>query len=152
MFYCLVAFVLFFASLTTMTLANIYGDHTKFRSVINQLQFEKYMEIKRTRLNIFLIASSIGLITAILTAYLLPKRMSSNMSACLLAAIYFVVQYLIYNLYPKGPLMVTYLDTKEQREVWSDIYYHMKTLYISGGLLGVLAFFFFSKYICDCSK
>jgi hypothetical protein len=152
MFYCLVAFALLFASLTTMIFANVYGDHTKFRSVINQLQFEKYVQIKKTRLNIYLLASAMALVTAIFAAYLLPKKMSSNMTACALAAIYFVVQYLIYNLYPKGPLMVTYLDTEEQRRVWSDIYYHMKTLYISGGILGVGAFFFFSKYICDCSK
>lgn len=150
MLYCLIAFALLFASLTTMIFANIYGDHTKFRSIMNQYQFEKYTEIRRKRLQIFLIASSLGLVSALLVG-LIYKPKSSNVSACILASIYFVVQYLVYQLYPKGPLMVTYLDTEEQRKVWSDIYYHMKTLYISGGVLGVGAFFFFTKYLCECA-
>ena len=150
MMYCLIAFVLLFASLTTMIFANIYGDHTKFRSILNQLQFEKYTEIRRKRLHIFLMASSLGLVSALLTRFVYKPK-SSNLSGCVLASIYFVVQYLVYQLYPKGPLMVTYLDTEEQRKVWSDIYYHMKTLYISGGLLGVGAFFFLTKYLCDCA-
>ena len=150
MMYCLIAFFLICASLFTMIFANYYGDHTKFTQLLNKKQLEKYNHIKTERLNIFLKASFIGFILSLLTYFTFPK-LTGNTGACLLASIYLITQTIIYQLYPKGPLMVTYLDKEEQRKVWSDIYYHMKTLNISGGLLGVAAYFFFAKYLCGCT-
>ena len=149
MIYCLIAFFLICASLFTIIFANYFGDHSKFAELLNNEQLLKYNLIKNERLNIFLFASFIGLFLSLITYFTLPK-LNGNYGACFLASIYLISQTFIYQLYHKSPLMVTYLDKEEQRIAWSNIYYHMKRLNIFGGLFGVLSYFFFAKYLCDC--
>ena len=150
--FCLVAFLFLFASILTMAFANIYGDHTKFMELLDENQKKKYVEIKNIRKRAHLMGSVLGLILALIAFYNIQTKLSGNLRGCIFASVFFIVQYLTYNYYPKGPLMVTYLDKEEQRKAWGDVYYHMKHMYMSGAVLGVLAFYFFGRYMCGCGR
>ena len=56
-----------------------------------------------------------------------------------------MVQFGIYYVYPKHPLMLNYLTNKEQVKSWAKIYSHMKSNWIKSLLLGFIGYLIISN-------
>jgi len=61
---------------------------------------------------------------------------------CKLLVITHVVKLSFYYFFPKSPLMLYSLRTKEQTDAWADIYQEMKHRWIMSLAFGLFAYIF----------
>ena len=59
---------------------------------------------------------------------------------CTFLTIVYVVKLLVYYFYPKSPLMLYSLTSKEQTDAWAMIYEEMKYRYKISLLMGFLGY------------
>lgn len=152
MSFCLIAFCFVFANLITMIFANQLGHHTQFAKLLNAKQKQILKNIQQERLTQYIIGTLIGIFISIIALLFIPMK-NTTAKSCFGASILLFTQYLYYRLTPKtNGLMVQHLDKPEQVKKWTDIYFWMKNLYISGVVFGLLAYLFFVKFtLCECN-
>ena len=134
----------------TFLLASIYSTiykpnkdiFRKFQNLLNDQQVNIYHSIVRERIKIYTIALVSGLIAAFSYYYICPKR---PYKWCSFLAIAYIVKLGVYYFYPKSPLMLYSLTTKEQTDAWADIYTEMKYRYRISLLIGFIGYLIISS-------
>ena len=134
----------------TFLLASIYSTiykpnkdiFRKFKNLLNDQQVNIYHSIVRERIKIYTVALVSGLIAASLYYYRYPKR---PYKWCSFLAIAYIVKLGVYYFYPKSPLMLYSLTTKEQTDAWADIYTEMKYRYRISLLIGFIGYLIISS-------
>ena len=134
----------------TFLLASIYSTiykpnkdiFSKFKNLLNDQQVNIYHSIVKERIKIYTIALVSGLIAASLYYYRYPKR---PYKWCSFLAIAYIVKLGVYYFYPKSPLMLYSLTTKEQTDAWADIYTEMKYRYRISLLIGFIGYLIISS-------
>ena len=100
---------------------------------------EKYESIVKERLFIYIGGSIIGLG---LSYYYYLMNPDDKYLFCKLLVITHVVKLSFYYFFPKSPLMLYSLRTKEQTDAWADIYQEMKHRWIMSLAFGLFAYIF----------
>tara|TARA_Y100000996_G_C22442053_1_gene610219 strand:- start:218 stop:607 length:390 start_codon:yes stop_codon:yes gene_type:complete len=106
-----------------------------FRKILNEEQKVTYDEITKERLYIYFTGYLIGIICGYL--YYL-KYPNDNVVVCKIIAIILSVKLMVYKLYPKKPLMLYSLTTKEQVSAWADVYTIMKKKWMISIIFGFI--------------
>ena len=134
----------------TFLLASIYSTiykpnkdiFSKFKNLLNDQQVNIYHSIVKERIQIYTIALVSGLIAASLYYYRYPKR---PYKWCTFLVIAYIVKLGVYYFYPKSPLMLYSLTTKEQTDAWADIYTEMKYRYRISLFIGFIGYLIISS-------
>lgn len=114
----------------------------KFHDSLNTKQKKIYLHIIRERLTIYVLGLFIGTMSGI---YYLYTYKNDKYRLCKFLAIVYILQLGIYYIYPKHPLMLNYLTSKDQVSSWAKIYTHMKNNWIKSLLLGFIGYLILSN-------
>ena len=137
--YCLIGITLLFSGIY-MSFLNKDSEHfRKFYNLLNAGQKDKYEEIVKERLLIYIGGSLLGLGLAY---YYYSKNKNDNYLFCKLLIIVNLVKLGFYYLFPKSPLMLYSLTSKDQVSAWADIYTEMKHRWILSLAFGFFAYLF----------
>ena len=108
-----------------------------FDNLLDESQKQIYHTIVKERIKIYSIAVFMGILTAFLYWY---RNRNQPYIICTFLAIGYITKLLVYYLYPKSPLMLYSLTTKEQTDAWADIYTEMKTRYRTSLVIGFIGY------------
>ena len=120
---CLIGFTLVLSSIYMSYYRKDNTIFSKFNSLLNQNQKEIYEKIVYERMMIYIIGSVLGLSLGV---YYLLKSKNEKYRICKFLMIIYLIKLGFYYFYPKSPLMLYSLTTKEQTDSWADIYNEMK--------------------------
>ena len=137
--YCLIGITLLFSGIY-MSFLNKDSEHfRRFYNLLDAGQKNKYEEIVKERLLIYVGGSLLGLGLAY---YYYSKNKNDNYLFCKLLIIVNLVKLGFYYLFPKSPLMLYSLTSKDQVSAWADIYTEMKHRWILSLAFGFFAYLF----------
>ena len=139
--YCLIGFTLLFSSIYMSYLKKDNDMFIHFMSVLDEKQKEIYTQIIYERLMIYIAGMVIGLILGL---YYLFSNRKDNYRLCKFLCIIYVVKLGFYYFYPKSPLMLYSLTSKEQVDSWADIYLEMKNRWKESLIVGLLGYLILS--------
>ena len=113
----------------------------KFYTLLDENQKNIYEKIVKERMMIYFSGMVLGLGLGI---YFYIKNPKTDYKLCKFLAIIYVIKLGFYYLYPKSPLMLYSLTTKEQVSAWADIYTEMKERWIKSLVIGFIGYLFIS--------
>ena len=137
--FCLIGLTLLFSSIY-MGIENRNTDHFKrFYNLLDAGQKNKYEDIVKERLIIYIGGMVLG--TTLSYVYYRNNK-NTKYLFCKLLVISYLVKLGFYYLFPKSPLMIYSLYSKDQTDAWADIYSEMKNRWIKSLVLGLLSYLF----------
>jgi hypothetical protein len=139
---CIIGITFLFASIYSIIVGHNKDIFLNFNQLLNDEQKYIYQNIIRERLRIYIIALCCGLLSGIYYYHVSPKH---KYKWCGFLAIVYIVKLGVYYFYPKSPLMLYSLTTKEQTDAWADIYTAMKTRYRVSLLIGFIGYVIIEK-------
>ena len=148
---CSISAIFIIGMIYMMFAVDKHATMSPFMKLLNPKQKAKYWELINERRTIYFSGFGLGLF---LSAITIASRAYSGTklawlpTACLTGSITFLTTYFYYILAPKSDYMVRYLDTKEQREAWLDIYKTMQFNYHAGLVLGLASVVMLSYAVC----
>lgn len=146
---CLIGFTLLFSSIYMSYLKQDKDIFINFNNLLNEKQKLIYQKIIKERISIYISGSILGLISGL---YYLNQYKNDSYKICKFLMIVYFIQLGFYKLYPKSPLFLYSLTTKEQTDAWADIYTEMKNRWFQSIIIGFIGYIFLGKYICDKCK
>jgi len=142
--YCLIGFTLLFSSIYMSYLKKDNDMFIHFMSVLDEKQKEIYTQIIYERLMIYIAGMVIGIILGL---YYLFNNRKDNYRLCKFLCIIYVVKLGFYYFYPKSPLMLYSLTSKEQVDSWANIYLEMKNRWKESLIVGLLGYLVLSLIV-----
>jgi len=142
---CLIGFTLVLSSIYMSYYKKDNTIFSEFNSLLNQEQKEIYQGIIQERMMIYIIGSVLGLSLGVI--YLLKSK-NENYKICKFVMIIYLIKLGFYYFYPKSPLMLYSLTTKEQTDAWADIYTEMKNKWKQSLFIGLLGYLLVGSYLC----
>lgn len=135
--YCFIGLTLLFSSVS-MSLENREKvEFVNFYNLLDDQQKEKYEVIVRERLIIYVVGMVLGLG---LGYYYYSKNKGEKYIVCKSIIIMYLIKLGFYYFFPKSPLMLYSLTTKEQTDAWADIYSEMKNRWKKSLIVGFFAY------------
>ena len=135
--YCFIGLTLLFSSVS-MSLENREKvEFVNFYNLLDDQQKEKYEVIVRERLIIYVVGMVLGLG---LGYYYYSKNKGEKYIVCKSIIIMYLIKLGFYYFFPKSPLMLYSLTTKEQTDAWADIYSEMKNRLKKSLIVGFFAY------------
>ena len=141
--YCLIGFTLLLSSLSMILFKRDSSIFTNFNKILNNKQKKIYKKIINERFMIYFIGMILGLGLGI---YYYINNPKSKYRLCKFLMIIYLVKFGFYYFYPKSPLILYSLTTKEQVNQWANIYNQMKLKYKKSLLIGFISYIFISLY------
>ena len=134
---CIIGITLLLSSIYMSILKQDQDIFIHFFRLLNEDQQKIYTNIVKERLMIYFTGMLTGLVFALLYYYKYPKQ---SYPICTFLAIVYVTKLSIYYFFPKSPLMLYSLTTKEQTDAWANIYEEMKKRYKISLLVGFIGY------------
>ena len=135
--YCFIGLTLLFSSVS-MSLENREKvEFVNFYNLLDDQQKEKYEVIVRERLIIYVVGMVLGLG---LGYYYYSKNKGEKYIVCKSIIIMYLIKLGFYYFFPKSPLMLYSLHSKDQVQAWADIYSEMKNRWIHSIFVGFFAY------------
>lgn len=142
---CLIGFTLLFSSIY-MSLMKKDSDHfIAFYELLNDQQKDIYHGIIYERMMIYIVGMVLGLVTGF---YYYRTNKNDKYIFCKCLMIIYSIKLGFYYVYPKQPLMLYSLTTKQQTDAWADIYTEMKQRWIKSLVVGFVAYLFLGFAVC----
>ena len=128
------------------TLFTMSGGKNKvfknFKKDLTDEQKKIYKEISSERMRIYLYSTLIGIVVSYSYHTILNKNPElAGLLSCQNSIIFFVVQYLSYNVWPKSKWILDYLKSEKQIKRWVRKYSIMKSRYYIGIILGLISYY-----------
>lgn len=137
--YCFIAFVLLISSVYLAIMRQDKQIFFDFQKLLNQEQTEKYHKIVRERFMIYVGGMLLGLLFGLIYYF---RNKNDNYLFCKVIVIIYLIKLGFYYFFPKSPLMLYSLTTKQQTDAWADIYSEMKDRWIKSLLVGFAGYVF----------
>ncbi len=134
---CLLGFTLLLSSIYMSILKQDQDIFIKFFNLLDSEQQMKYTQIVKERVTIYVTGMVAGLVSGF---YYYKQNQNQPYIICTFLAIVYSVKLLFYYFYPKSPLMLYSLKTKEQTDAWATIYEEMKYRYKMSLLVGFIGY------------
>lgn len=128
------------ASMFVMTLLTKSNPHVlEYRKSLSPELQAVYDTIVEERASLSITGYSIGLFLSIIFIFFVTRsrKMAVSGMVCLAVLISFIVHHLYYMLSPKSKYMVSYLETKEEKENWLAVNRSMQVNYHLSFVLGI---------------
>ena len=140
---CLIGFTLLFSSIFMMIQKGDKSIYVKFYSLLDENQKKIYEKIMKERMMIYISGMALGLGLGIYY-YINSKR--DNYKLCKSLMIIYLVKFGFYYFYPKSPLMLYSLTTKQQTDAWATIYIEMKERWKRSIVIGFIGYLLIGFY------
>ena len=140
--FCLIAFVLLISSCYLAIMKQDKQIFIDFKNLLNEEQNQKYQKIVKERMMIYFIGMALGIAIGI---FYYMKNKNEDYLFCKVIVIIYFIKLGFYYFFPKSPLMLYSLTTKEQTDAWADIYTEMKYRYRISLLLGFIGYLIISS-------
>ena len=134
---CVIGITLLFSSVYMSILKQDQDIFIRFFNLLDDKQKRIYSNIVKERLMIYMTAMFSGLVAGLIYYYQNPKQ---KYPICTFLAIVYLTKLGVYYFYPKSPLMLYSLTTKEQTDAWAQIYEEMKYRYKISLLVGFIGY------------
>lgn len=134
---CVIGITLLFSSVYMSILKQDQDIFIRFFNLLDDKQRHIYSNIVKERLMIYMTAMFSGLVAGLIYYYQNPKQ---KYPVCTFLAIVYLTKLGVYYFYPKSPLMLYSLTTKEQTDAWAQIYEEMKYRYKISLLVGFIGY------------
>lgn len=134
---CLVGITFLFSSISMSIMRKNNKIFSNFMNLLNESQKKIYSKITYERMSIYVFGMILGLILGII--YLIQKK-DDTYKFCKFLCIVYLVKLSFYYFYPKRPLMLHSLTTREQVSAWADIYSEMKNRWKKSLLIGFIGY------------
>tara|TARA_B110000495_G_C22927042_1_gene541827 strand:+ start:677 stop:1102 length:426 start_codon:yes stop_codon:yes gene_type:complete len=133
----------------TLLISSVYMSFLKkddshfirFYNLLNEEQKNIYESIILERVLIYITGMVLGIMFALF--YYINNK-NDKYLICKVLSIIYVVKLGFYKLFPKSPLMLYSLTTKQQTDAWADIYSEMKNRWITSLVVGFFGYLFLS--------
>lgn len=140
--YCLIGLTLLFSSIY-MGLENRKTEHfKKFYNLLDAGQKNKYESIVKERMMIYIGGMLLG---NVLGYFYYTRNKGNKYLFCKVLMISYLTKLGFYYLFPKSPLMLYSLYSKDQTDAWADIYSEMKNRWIKSLVVGFFAYIFLTS-------
>lgn len=136
---CVVGLTLLFSSLYMSVLKQDKQIFYDFNSLLDDDQKTVYKKIIQERTTAYFTGVILGCTLAILYTVYTPKKDNKN-PLCMFLAIAYLTKLFVYRFWPKSPLMLYSLKTKDQTDAWARIYEEMKRRYQMSLFVGFLSY------------
>jgi hypothetical protein len=134
---CALAIALISASLYIMITKNdIKGSELLLEAQLGDV----YTKIVKERVKIYLIATMVGAIFGILYLIWMRSKMSTFPLICTAVLIFFIVQFMIYILYPKSDYILNHITNQKESKAWLNMYSQMMKKFWIGFLIGLVGY------------
>lgn len=144
-FSCLIGFSLLLSSFYMSYMNKDNEIFQKFYYLLDDTQKNIYNNIVRERLIIYISGSVLGIISAFL---FYRNNKSEKYILCKSLFLLYFVKLGFYYVYPKSPLMLYSLSSKEQTDAWADIYSEMKNRWKLSIFLGFISYLIIGFSFC----
>ena len=144
-FSCLIGFSLLLSSFYMSYMKKDNEIFIKFYSLLNSEQKEIYENIVRERLVIYFSGSALGIISAYL---FYRNNKTEKYILCKSLFLLYFIKLGFYYMYPKQPLMLYSLSSKEQTDAWADIYSEMKNRWKLSLFMGFISYLIIGFSFC----
>ena len=142
---CVIGITLLIASLSSVFVRRDSEEFKRFYNLLDDSQKNIYETIIYERLSIYFIGMILGLGLGI---YFLLNNKKDKLKLCKFLMILYFVKFGFYYFYPKQPLMLYSLTTKEQINSWANIYTEMKKRFKYSLVIGFIGYLLISNYFC----
>jgi uncharacterized membrane protein YfcA len=99
-----------------------------------------YKGIVKDRIKIYMIASIIGAILGLLYLVYMKNKAPFTQVVCTAILIFFLVQLIIYMVFPKDDYMLNHINGKKQAQAWNQMYLSMMKKFWIGFFLGLIGY------------
>mgnify|MGYP003685571103 CR=1 FL=1 len=144
-FSCALGISLLFSSFYMSYMKQDNEIFVDFYSLLNDEQKKKYEGIVKERFIIYFAGSILGIISAIL---FYRNNKSEKYILCKSLFLLYFIKLGFYYMYPKQPLMLYSLTSKEQTDGWADIYSEMKNRWKLSIFLGFISYLIIGFSFC----
>ncbi len=141
----MIGITLLIASLSAPLINRDKNEFKFFYNLLDDKQKDIYEAIISERLSIYFMGMILGLGLGI---YYLVNNKKDKYKLCKFLMILYFVKFGFYYLYPKQPLMLYSLTTKDQVNSWATIYTEMKTRFKYSLIIGFIGYLLISMYFC----
>ena len=141
---CLIGITLLLSSILSLFINKNKSIFIKFNNLLNEKQKHIYNQIINERISIYIIGIILGIVSGI---YYYIRNKNDKYRLCKFLMIIYLIKFGFYYFYPKKPLMLYSLNTKEQINTWADIYIEMKNKFKLSLLLGFIGYIFIFYFI-----
>ena len=141
---CLIGITFLISSIYLSIMRKDSDIFIKFMNLLNDEQKKIYSRIIIERTGIYIIGMIIGLSVAL---YYVLTNKKDNYKICKFLFIVYTIKLGFYYFYPKSPLMLYSLTTKEQVDTWADIYTEMKDRWKKSLMVGLIGYLILSSMI-----
>lgn len=139
--YCLIGFTLLFSSIYMSYLKKDSSIFVNFMSLLDEDQQKIYQKIIYERIMIYVAGMILGVSLGL---YYLFTNKKDNYRLCKFLCIIYIVKLGFYYVYPKSPLMLYSLKSKDQVDAWATIYTEMKSRWIKSLMVGLVGYLLLS--------
>ena len=139
--YCLIGFTLLFSSIYMSYLKKDSDIFVNFMSLLDEDQQKIYQKIIYERIMIYVAGMILGVSLGL---YYLFTNKKDNYRLCKFLCIIYIVKLGFYYIYPKSPLMLYSLKSKDQVDAWATIYTEMKSRWIKSLMVGLIGYLLLS--------
>jgi hypothetical protein len=137
--FCLVAFILLISSVYMAIMRKDNQIFVNFYNLLDNQQKVKYEYIVKERMIIYVLGMLLGISLGL---FYFVKNRNDSYLFCKVIAIIYLVKLGFYYIFPKSPLMLYSLTTKQQTDAWADIYSEMKDRWKKSLLVGFFGYVF----------
>ena len=135
---CIIGITLLIGSLSMSLQKRNTDIFNKFYNLLDSEQKKIYEGIVKERFTIYFTGMILGLTLGIFYYV----RSKDKYRLCKFLAIIYLVKLGFYYLFPKSPLMLYSLTTKQQTDAWADIYSEMKNRWKISLFVGFIGYLF----------
>ena len=147
-FQCGISFAFLFTSFFMM----ISSKKDKFKDSLGEKYLEIYTKIVNERREIWFLSTVIGIIVTYLYHNNFSMGTNTKILACSNTLVFFLVQYFVYNLYPKKNWMLDHISEKKDIKSWLEMYKNMKKKWHYGLIIGLLGYLFINYNMLKYKK
>lgn len=144
-FSCALGISLLFSSFYMSYMKQDNEIFVDFYSLLNDEQKKIYEGIVKERFIIYFAGSILGIISAVL---FYRNNKSEKYILCKSLFLLYFIKLGFYHIYPKQPLMLYSLTSKEQTDGWADIYSEMKNRWKLSIFLGFISYLIIGFSFC----
>jgi hypothetical protein len=134
---CIVGITLLISSVFMTIFKQDKGIFFDFANLLDKDQKIRYHQIIKERVTAYVVGIVLGVVLGIVYYQKFPKQ---SYPICTFLAIVYLTKLGVYYFYPKSPLMLYSLKTKEQTDAWANIYEEMKRRYKISLLVGFIGY------------
>ena len=139
--FCMIGITLLISSVYMSFLKKDDSHFIRFYNLLNEEQKKIYESIILERVLIYITGMILGIMFAL---FYYSNNKNDKYLICKVLSIIYVVKLGFYKLFPKSPLMLYSLTTKQQTDAWADIYSEMKNRWITSLVVGFFGYLFLS--------